>query len=261
MKESQTLNISLLQTNLFWEDKVKNLDSFSRKLDLISNSTDLIILPEMFTTGFTMNAERLFEEEDGLTLHWLKSKAAEKKAVVTGSYIVKENGKYYNRLIWMQPNGEYLTYNKRHLFTLAKEQDYYESGQKKIFPIVNGWKVLPLICYDLRFPVWSRNIENYDLLIYVANWPERRNSAWKSLLIGRAIENQSYTIGLNRVGFDGNQVYHSGDSCVVDYSGKVIRHSVQLEEIISVQLDFDAQQSFRNRFQFLQDKDDFVIQT
>jgi predicted amidohydrolase len=222
--------------------------------------TDLVVLPEMFTTGFSMNPNELAEEEDGPTLAWLKAKARELDAAITGSVIIHEKGKYYNRLFFVLPNGNYQTYNKRHLFTYAGEHHHYTAGSNKLTLDYKGWKICPMVCYDLRFPVWSRNTEDYDLLIYVANWPERRNHPWKSLLVARAIENQCYTIGLNRVGEDGNGISHSGDSIVLDPLGeKVAAANPLIEEVITTQISKAELQKVRDRFQFLADRDEFTL--
>jgi predicted amidohydrolase len=222
--------------------------------------TDLVVLPEMFTTGFSMNPNELAEEEDGPTLAWLKAKARELDAAITGSVIIREKGKYYNRLFFVLPNGNYQTYNKRHLFTYAGEHHHYTAGSNKLTLDYKGWKICPMVCYDLRFPVWSRNTEDYDLLIYVANWPERRNHPWKSLLVARAIENQCYTIGLNRVGEDGNGISHSGDSIVLDPLGeKIAAANPLIEEVITTQISKAELQKVRDRFQFLADRDEFTL--
>jgi omega-amidase len=200
------LKITLIQSNLFWENKVKNLEQFSHKIDAISEATDLIVLPEMFTTGFSMSPEKLAENVNGETVKWMKATAHKKNCVVTGSFICEEGGNYFNRLLWVNADGTYSKYDKRHLFSMGDENNHYATGEEKLIVKLKGWKICPLICYDLRFPVWARNTKeaSYDVLIYVANWPERRSYPWKTLLLARAIENQSYVIGSNRVGVDGN---------------------------------------------------------
>jgi omega-amidase len=257
----QDLKITLIQSNLQWEDKEKNLANFSGKISFVEEEADLIILPEMFSTGFTMNAKLLAETMEGPSVEWLKNQAVKKKCVVTGSLIIEENGKYYNRLIWMKPDGfEY--YDKRHLFSLAHEDQTYSPGKNKIVQTIKGWRILPLICYDLRFPVWSRRNkrEDYDLLLYVANWPERRVHAWKQLLIARAIENQSYVAGLNRVGNDGHDIFHSGDSAVIDFKGEYIGDKISSGEFIrTYTLSYDMHLNFRKQFAFFDDRDEFEI--
>ncbi len=251
----ENIRVSLLQANLVWEDKTANLKDFGKRIAALPADTDLVLLPEMFTTGFSMNAPAFAESMDGPTMQWLAEQAAQCKAVVAGSFIALENGCYYNRLVWMRPDGSFEHYDKRHLFAYAGEDKTYTAGEKKLIVLLKGWKVCPLICYDLRFPVWSRNVEDYDLLVYVANFPERRRHAWKSLLVARAIENQVYTIGVNRVGRDGADIAYSGDSCVVDFEGNLSSELVGAEGVISVELSADAQRAFREKFPFLKDRD------
>lgn len=253
------LRVTLVQTHLFWEDKPANLAQFSQKLETLQATTDLIILPEMFTTGFSMAPEKLAETMEGPTMAWLTEKAQQTSAVISGSFICEEEGKYFNRLVWMQPDGQYFTYDKRHLFTLAKEDEYYTAGKNRLIVEWKGWKIMPLICYDLRFPVWSRNTEDYDLLLYVANFPERRIDAWKSLLMARAIENQSYTIGVNRIGNDGNNIPHSGATSIFDYAGNLIYQLNYQEDIFTTSLSLQPQKTFRSKLRFLADRDKFQI--
>ncbi len=255
----EQLRVTLVQSFLYWEDKTANFRQFEQKLAPMVGQTDLVVLPEMFTTGFSMNAAALAENMQGSTMQWLRTQAAQLNAVVTGSFIAEDNGRYYNRLVWMLPDGEYAVYDKRHLFTYAQEHQHYAAGQQRLLVQWRGWKILPLICYDLRFPVWSRNTEDYDLLLYVANFPERRSYAWKSLLIARAIENQAYTIGVNRVGKDGNDIYYAGDSMILDYAGQPLYQLSHLEGVFTTSLSYTAQQKFRQRFAFLQDRDTFTI--
>lgn len=253
------LNIAIIQSDLIWEDIKANLDAFGNKISRLDQSLDLIVLPEMFTTGFSMHPEQLAEEVDGPSLAWMKRVAQDKQAVITGSYIVTEADHYYNRLIWMQPDGQYVYYDKHHLFTLAKEHLHYQPGKQKIFPEIQGIKCCPLICYDLRFPVWSSNTNGYDLLIYVASWPNKRRMAWKTLLQARAIENQCYTIGVNRVGTDHGGYEYSGDSVVIDYSGFELMACRDIESTLIAELDFEKQQHFRQKLPFIQDNDRFEL--
>lgn len=253
------LRISLVQSFLHWEDISANLRNLEKKLSALSQQTDLVILPEMFTTGFSMNVSELAENMKGATVAWMKRQAKELNAVVMGSFIAVENGLYFNRLVWMTPQGEYKIYNKRHLFTLAGEQNHYEAGQSLLITEWKGWRICPLICYDLRFPVWSRNTDNYDLLIYVANFPARRRRAWQSLLIARAIENQSYVAGVNRIGTDGKGVYYSGDSQLVDYDGRLIHHCADEESVLTAALSYNHLQQYRQKYAFLADRDQFSI--
>ncbi|MFM9951610.1 MAG: amidohydrolase [Saprospiraceae bacterium] len=254
----ENLRVSLLQAELAWEDKAANLQRFGEKIDALPADADLILLPEMFTTGFSMNAPALAESMDGPTMQWLAGYAAKSRAVVAGSFIALEKGRYYNRFVWMRPDGSWAVYDKRHLFAYAGEDRTYSPGEKRLTVELKGWKICPLICYDLRFPVWSRNTENYDLLLYVANFPERRRHAWTALLTARAIENQAYTIGVNRVGKDGQDIAYSGDSCVVDYEGNVLYHLAKVEGVHTIELSADAQQAFREKFPFLKDQDVFT---
>lgn len=266
------MKVTLIQTNLFWEDRDKNILHFDTLLDSITEETDLIVLPEMFTTGFTMNPEKFSETAEGSTLQWLKQKAKQKNAVITGSLAVEENGKYFNRLYWVDPTGKVSHYNKRHLFRMGREDQHYEAGNHKIITEIKGWNICPLVCYDLRFPVWSRNkfkktsdttVESeYDVLIYVANWPEIRNYPWKQLLIARAIENQSYVIGVNRIGTDGNGYNHSGDSVVINPKGEIISFSKPNEESIeTILLGKKYLEEFRENFPAGLDADDFNLTT
>lgn len=238
------------------------------KINGIQEKTELVILPEMFSTGFSMNPGTLAETMEGPTIAWMKRISKEKKLVLTGSFIAEEEGKYYNRLVWMLPNGQMGHYDKRHLFAFAGEHNHYEAGHRRLVASVKGWKILLLICYDLRFPVWSRqstehtdevNSEpEYDLIVYVANWPERRNHAWKTLLQARAIENQCYVIGVNRVGDDGNGIYHSGDSMVVDPMGEVVFSEAHMEFVKTITLQKSSLLETRNRLPFLKDADRFL---
>jgi omega-amidase len=261
------MKITTIQTQLFWEDKEKNLDHFNGLIDAIDEPTDLIVLPEMFSTGFSMNPVKTAETHLGDTFQWLQKKSKEKNAAITGSIAVKEGDNYYNRLHWVNPDGTYDFYDKRHLFRMAKEDEVYTAGTKKIIKQVNGFNVLPLVCYDLRFPVWSRNgfdrtanKWDYDVLIYVANWPEVRNYPWKQLLIARAIENQCYVVGLNRIGKDGNGFDHSGDSVVLNPRGEIISNTAaHLESIETIGLDMIYLEEFRKVFPVGLDSDRFEL--
>lgn len=259
---SNNLKITIIQANLAWEDKEKNLINFSEKINKITTATDVIILPEMFTTGFTMQAKQFAESMDGPTFNWMKITANKKNCVITGSFICEENGHYFNRLIWMNANGSYVKYDKRHLFNMGNEDKHYTAGQEKIVVELKGWKICPLICYDLRFPVWSRNSKDnpYDLLIYIANWPQRRSLAWNTLLLARAIENQCYVIGVNRVGMDGNAILHVGDSAVITAAGEITSTIKSAEESeISTMLNYSALIEYRKLFPALADSDSFQI--
>lgn len=259
------LTITGIQTSLFWENPAANLNMFEEKIKGIKAVSAIIILPEMFSTGFSMKPEEFAETMQGETVQWMKRMAAAKMAIITGSLIVEEKDHYYNRLVWMLPDGKSGVYDKRHLFAYAGEDEKYTPGSKRLIASVNGWKINLMICYDLRFPVWSRqspgSSPEYDVLIYVANWPERRVLAWKTLLQARAIENQCFVIGVNRVGHDGNDIYHSGDSMVVDPMGEVMYQKTHEEDIFSVTLNNNILPDIRNRLPFWKDRDEFSINT
>jgi predicted amidohydrolase len=256
-----SLTITIIQPNLVWEDKKANLDMLAKKIDSIQEKTEVVILPEMFSTGFSMQANLLAETMQGETIEWMKKIAFSKKIILTGSVIIEEEGRFYNRLIWMLPNGEYGVYNKRHLFAYANEHNHYSGGNKRLIASVKGWKINLQVCYDLRFPIWSRqqSAGEYDVLIYVANWPEKRSTAWKTLLQARAIENQCYVVGVNRVGEDGNQVYHSGDSMIVDPAGEILYHKANEEDIFTYTLQKEKLNGIRERFPFWRDADTFNL--
>ncbi len=273
-----SLSITLIQTALEWENTEANLEMLSKKIESV-DKTEIVILPEMFTTGFSMRPEILAEKMDGVTISWMKKIAAEKKIVLTGSIIIEEQQKFYNRLIWMLPNGDAGWYDKRHLFGYSGEDKHYQAGNKRLITSVKGWKILLQVCYDLRFPVWSRQspIKNerkhdqfgkgtgrgytpeFDVMIYVANWPQRRSHAWKSLLIARAIENQCFVIGVNRVGKDGNEIMYSGDSMVIDPLGEIMYHYTDEENIYTTLLQKEKLEEIRKKFPFLQDGDRFTL--
>ena len=259
------LKVTLIQSGLHWEDKAANLSMLEEKISGVKEPTHVVILPEMFSTGFSMNPGQLAENMEGNTIAWMKEISRKNKIILTGSMIAEQDGNYYNRMVWMLPNGQYGTYDKRHLFAFAGEDNHYTSGSKRLIASVNGWKVHLLVCYDLRFPVWARqqfdesgNFE-YDVLIYVANWPERRNTAWKSLLQARAIENQCYVIGVNRVGKDGNDIYYSGDSMVIDPLGEIIYQKAHDEDVATLTLDRNHLENIREKFPFWKDADQFDI--
>jgi omega-amidase len=258
MKEG--FKVTIIQSELEWEDAEVNRQRFSDKIKEIQTKTDLIVLPEMFTTGFSMNASDLAEENDGPTLEWLKSEARSNNCAITGSVIIREKGNFYNRLFFVFPDGAWEKYDKRHTFTLAGEHKTYAAGTKRLIVEYLGWKICPLVCYDLRFPVWARNTEDYDLLLYVANWPKKRISAWDALLKARAIENMCYTVGVNRIGFDGNGHEYSGHSAVYDVLGEQISTSGFEQEFLeTVVLERKHLTSNREHLQFLNDRDEFSL--
>jgi omega-amidase len=258
-----TLTFTLIQTQLHWEDKTANLAMLEQKIMGIGERTEIVVLPEMFSTGFSMNPAKLAEDMNGETVQWMKRIAAAKKIILTGSVIIAEDGNYYNRLLWVLPDGNIGTYDKRHRFAYAGENNEYTSGNKRLVAQVKGWKINLLVCYDLRFPVWARQQNNehleYDVLLYVANWPQRRAHAWKTLLTARAIENQSYVIGVNRVGEDGNQINHNGESMVVDPLGEVLYQKAAEEAIFTITLEKEKLEEVRTKFPFWKDADQFKI--
>ena len=260
----EKLIVSLIQSQIVWENSKENLELLNKKISQVKK-TDLIVLAEMFNTGFSMNEKDLAQEMDGEGISWMKSVAKEKNCAICGSLIIKEEGKYYNRFIWAEADGKLLHYDKKHLFSMAEEHKHFEPGQKILTIQYKGWKIRPLICYDLRFPVWSRNKlkdgnHDYDLLIYVANWPKVRKDAWEKLLFARAIENQAYVIGLNGVGTDGNQMDYAGSSGVIDMKGHLINGPFsEQEEIIETEIDYNSLVDFRKKFPVLEDADDFEI--
>jgi predicted amidohydrolase len=256
-----TLTITLIQSKLHWEDKAANLQMFEEKINSIKEKTEIVVLPETFPTGFSMHPEKLADTMEGEVLQWMKKIASKKKIILTGSSIIEEEGKYFNRLIWMLPNGQYGIYDKRHRFAYAGEDEKFTAGTKRLVASVKGWRINLLICYDLRFPVWSRQNgkePEYDLLIYVANWPDTRVHAWKTLLQARAIENQCYVVGVNRVGQGANN-YYSGESMVVDPLGEVLYNKKDEEDIFTISLDKENLDSIREKLPFLRDADHFQI--
>lgn len=256
----ENLKITVFQGYLFWEKIDQNLQNIELRLGNIREKTDLIILPEMFNTGFTMNAAQLAEPMGGKTMQWMHKIAKKFDCVITGSLIVEEGGKCYNRLVWMQPDGVCSYYDKRHLFALGKEHETYTAGTKRLIVELKGWKICPVICYDLRFPVWLRNVDAaYDLLLIVANWPEKRALHWRTLIPARAVENQCYVIGVNRVGHDGNEIYHSGDSTCVDPNGNIIYYKRDEEDIYTFTIVGDEVVKIRRQMPFLRDADNFNL--
>lgn len=293
------LKITIIQSELHWENKAKNLALFTEKIASIAETTDVIVLPEMFTTGFTMNAKPLTETMNGEVIEWMKQQAKNKNAAIVGSIIIEEKvispsgrprGAYFNRLIWAQPNGVVYHYDKRHLFRMANEHETFSSGNSRLIVEWKGWKICPLVCYDLRFPVWSRNKEFkvqslkfkvdlqsdnkarnlehetlnpkpvFDLLIYVANWPEARKEPWSKLLEARAIENQVYVVGVNRVGLDGKEISYSGNSAVIDPKGNAISNITEHQNHIqTIELNRQELYDFREKFPVGLDGDDFEI--
>jgi len=257
---SETLNVAIFQTDIAWEDVDSNLLNINNLLNTLTHPADLIVLPEMFATGFTMRPEKFAEHSNGHIVQWMREQAAMRNTPIMGSIAMVDEKKYYNRIIVMQPSGEFASYNKRHLFGFAGEQVHYTAGEHSITLTIKGWRIRPLICYDLRFPVWSRNRSDYDVLIYVANWPARRSFAWTTLLTARAVENMSYCIGVNRTGADGNGIEHSGDSAVFCPKGnKISTIQANRQMVEQVSLSYSELMDFRQKFPALNDADRFEI--
>ena len=254
-----TLRISLVQAALHWHDADANRALFAEALDSLDGPTDLVILPEMFTTGFTMQAAGQAEPMDGPSVRWMQSQAENRHTAVCGSLIIESDGRYYNRFVFADPGGALHCYDKRHLFRLAKEERHYAAGRRREVFEYRGVRICPQICYDLRFPVWSRNRGDYDLLIYVANWPQPRHLAWQTLIRARAIENQSYVAAVNRVGSDGNDLPYRGGSAVIDFLGQDVIDLGDEATTASVEIDFDRQRAFRERYPFHRDADAFEL--
>jgi predicted amidohydrolase len=254
------LNITIVQTTLHWHDIDANLDMLESKVAGITEPTDLILLPEMFSTGFSMQAENHAEPMSGKSVAWLRQMAHEAHANIAGSLMISHEGRYYNRLVWCRPNGQLLTYDKRHLFAFAGEDTVYTAGQAHLTVTVKGWRIRPFICYDLRFPIWCRNLGNaYDLAIFTANWPAARANHWRTLLRARAIENQAFVIGINRVGIDGNGLAYVGDSALIDPSGTVLSEVHGEETRFTVRLVRETLKDYRAQFPFLKDADNNLV--
>lgn len=260
----QNLNISLIQADLHWEEIDANLAMFEELIWSI-DQTDLIVLPEMFTTGFSMNAEKLAEPPGGKTFKWMRQMASQLNVAVTGSYIIRDKGQYFNRLYFVYPDGSSEKYDKKHTFNLAKEGDTYTSGSERLIFEYKGWKIHPLICYDLRFPVWARSrksetdLYEYDLLLYVANWPDTRVNAWDALLKARAIENMAYCAGVNRVGVDAASKNYNGHSGIYTPKGEELAFSQGKEETLSAKLSAADLIDYRRDFPFQKDADQFDL--
>lgn len=256
----QNLKVTLIQSELVWEDIASNLTGFDNKINAIEEETHLIVLPEMFSTGFTMNAAALAQDMKGSAVKWITEKSSEKNVDMVGSIIADDGGRFFNRLVWAKPTGEIFTYDKKHLFRMAGEEKTYNAGTKNITVELNGWRIRPFICYDLRFPVWTRNIANqFDAALFIANWPERRSAHWKALLLARAIENQCYVIGLNRVGTDGNGLSYSGDSSIIDPWGTIIFQKSNQPCTYTTQLSHDLLKRCRKDFPVWMDADNDLI--
>ena len=254
------LKVTIIQADLVWEHVEANLDGFDQKIEALKEDSHLIVLPEMFSTGFSMNAAKLAEDMNGSAVRWLQKTAGQRNIDVVGSIIVNDGGKFFNRLIWAKPGGALFVYDKRHLFRMAGEEKVYSAGQRNITVELLGWKIRPFICYDLRFPVWTRNVANqYDAAVFIANWPERRSEHWRLLLHARAIENQCYVIGVNRVGKDGNGHSYSGDSAIFDPWGRGLFHEQHKTCTHTAILSRDVLETCRKTFPVWMDADNDLI--
>lgn len=266
MAQTPDLRVALVQTDLHWQDKTANLAMLEEKIWSLKNSCDLIVLPEMFPTGFSMDSATLAEPMNLQVHKWMKQLAAQTESVITGTVIISEGGNYYNRLLWVEPNGNTQYYDKRHLFRMAKEDASFAPGEQLPIFSLKGWKICPQICYDLRFPVWARNRWTegnaaYDLLFYVASWPAARISAWDTLLPARAIENLSYCLGVNRVGVDGNQIAYNGHSAVYDFKGETLVNLKEQGQVQVITLNYNALEEYRSKFPAWKDADSYSLYT
>ncbi len=255
------LKTAVFQFDQAWENPSANLEKLDEMLFGFADFMDLIVLPEMFTTGFTMNVAEMTESMDGDTLVWMKSRSREYNVALIGTLIIAEHDNFYNRLVFVQPSGEVQSYNKRHLFTMGLENDSFTKGAERVIVTYKGWRICPLICYDLRFPVWSRNRNEYDLLVYPANWPDARQEVWDTLLKARAIENQVYVVGVNRIGTDGNSIRYSGGSQIIGPKGNVVAQAVDYaEHAVVAELSYQELLKFRTSFPVLNDADSFRLE-
>ena len=261
----QNLNLAYIQADLVWEDKAANLERFGQLLEQVQPNTDLILMPETFTTAFPVDPKRFAETEDGPTMQWLRQQAQAKNAVICTTFPIEKDGHYYNSLVWMRPDGSYELYFKRHTFTMGGEDKLVERGEKQLIVELNGWRIKPMVCYDIRFPVWARNRYHdgqyeYDLAFYLANFPDSRMVVWRTLLVARAIENQSYWIGVNRVGTDDYGLHYSGESQVINSRGEIISKAEPYQEaVLHCTLDYEKLQRFREKFPLGPDWDSFTI--
>ncbi|MCB1624662.1 MAG: amidohydrolase [Pseudomonadales bacterium] len=257
------MRLALVQQSLAWEDRSANYHAFTSVLEPLRGRVDLVVLPEMFTTGFTMQPARLAEQDGAATRDWLRAQAERIDAAITGSVVVQSAGQYFNRLFWVTPDGAVSSYDKRHLFRMAREHEHYTAGDRQLLIEWRGFRIAPLICYDLRFPVWSRRRAGfeYDLLVYVANWPAVRRYPWQQLLLARAIENLSYVAGVNRIGTDGNGVSYAGDSAIVDYLGQPLAKLADVAGVVSATLEIGPLDEFRRKFPAHLDADHYRLET
>jgi omega-amidase len=256
-----TLLFTLIQRPLQWQDAAANCACFETQISSLKGKHEIVVLPETFNTGFCMQPKEFAETMNGNTVTWMREMAVKYKIILTGSIMIQENGQYLNRLIWMQPDGKYGHYDKRHLFSFGGEGNEFSAGEKRFITQVKGWRICTQICYDLRFPVWSRlqHPNEYDVLLYIANWPTKRVHAWKTLLMARAIENQCYVVAVNRTGADGNGIQYPGESCVINPLGEIIVSSVLDEDTLTACLDKAEIDAIRSQFPFQSDKDNFIL--
>jgi predicted amidohydrolase len=255
------LRVSTIQSSLHWEDEQANLTMFEQQLAELANQTDIIVLPEMFNSGFSMEPNGIAQTMQGNTVSWMQSQAKKLDAAICGSVAIKEGNAYVNRFIFAKPDGDIECYDKRHCFRMSGEHLVYRSGEHRLIIEYKGWRILPQICYDLRFPVFSRNQQDYDMVIYVANWPKVRRNPWRTLLQARAIENLAYCIGVNRVGFDGNDIEYSGDSLSIDFKGDVTFDHQDRVGVATHSLSLSALQQFKEKFPAWKDSDEFELPT
>jgi predicted amidohydrolase len=253
------LRITLVQADLAWQEPATNRRKLATHFRGLAGHTDLVVLPEMFPTGFSMDAEGHAETMDGSTVGWMREEAAAMGCVVTGSLIVRDGAHHFNRLVWARPDGTLGHYDKRHLFRMAGEDRHFAAGSRRVTLELKGWRVCPMVCYDLRFPVWSRNRNDYDLLLYVANWPARRAHAWSALLRARAIENLSYVVGVNRIGRDGNGATYAGDSVALDFLGQPLSSEGGGDRVETAVLDLESLRAYRESFPAHLDADGFEL--
>lgn len=255
------LRVTVIQSTLAWQEPLTNRHRMATHFRGLAGHTDLVVLPETFSTGFSMDTQSLAEAMDGPTVGWMREEAAALGCVIAGSLIVREDGRHFNRLVWARPDGTVASYDKRHLFRMAQESQHFAAGSRRLVVELKGWRVCPLICYDLRFPVWSRNRGDYDLLVYVANWPTRRAHAWSSLLRARAIENQCYVAGVNRIGTDGSGTAYAGDSVVLDFLGQSLSSEGGGDRVETTVLDLQSLRAYRESFPAHLDADAFELET
>ena len=254
------MRVGLIQSSLIWHDPIANCDHFEQRIEEFLTDVDLVVLPEMFTTGFTMNSSTVAEGMDGPTVQWMRHQAAKSGAVIGGSLVIREGGNYFNRFVWMRPDGQASVYDKRHLFRMAGEHLYYSPGKERVVVTLGDFRICLTICYDLRFPVFFRSKNDYDALLCVANWPAERQDAWEILLRARAIENQVYVSGVNRVGSDGSDIHYRGGTAVYNYLGDTLERSLDRDSTFVIEIHKAALENYRKSFPVSADADRFEVQ-